>query len=107
MRDKHYPVRQFRISEENYQKLLKLKTDTWNKLFTDLLYGESIQSTTIQTNKEEEISNLSLARSSSRNNKGVKIRKERPVVSMEALQTKRRGNSKLFTGRNKPRRNKR
>lgn len=39
MRDKHYPTRQFRISDENYKVLLSLKKDTWNLLFTQLLYG--------------------------------------------------------------------
>ena len=42
MRDRHYPVRQFRISNENYKLMLKLKSDTWNKLFNQLLnsYGK-------------------------------------------------------------------
>jgi predicted DNA-binding protein len=40
MRDKHYKVKQFRLSEEVYKKLSDLKNKkgkTWNLLFYELL----------------------------------------------------------------------
>ena len=40
MRDKHYRVKQFRISEETYEKLKELKEKeniSWNILITKLL----------------------------------------------------------------------
>jgi len=40
MRDKQYKVKQFRLSDEVYEELLKLKAEkgkSWNLLFKDLL----------------------------------------------------------------------
>lgn len=42
-KDKEYPVWSFRISDEVYQDLQKLKAEkgkSWNLLFKEILYGQ-------------------------------------------------------------------